>query len=486
MQVTEKLNEGLKRELQITIPAGDLDERLNTRLSDLKDRVRIRGFRPGKVPVAHLRRVYGRSVMAEVVEQTVSETSQKAITDREERPAYQPDIALTEDKDEIEKLLKGEADLDFTMSFEVLPPVLLPDFGAISIEKEVAAVEDRIVNDSIQRIAEQNRAFEPRGEGAVCESGDRLTIAYLGKVDGEPFEGGSDDDAQIVLGSGSFIPGFEEQLIGKGLGEFVVGVTFPEDYPAEHLAGKAAEFEVTIKEIAAPAELKIDDEFAKTLGMENLDALKDAVREQVGKDYAAQSRRKVKRQLLDALDAACSFDLPAKLVDSEFEAIWQQVTADLERNAKTFADEDTTEDDARADYRKIAERRVRLGLLLAEIGDKNEIKVTEEELNRAMIDRVRQFPGQEQVVWEYYQKNPQALAELRAPVFEEKVVDFILELAKVDEKPVSRDELFHDPDDDHDHDHDHDHHHHDDGHHHHGHDHDHDHGGTKPDEAKPA
>ncbi|WP_436641897.1 trigger factor [Microbaculum sp. FT89] len=467
MQVTETLNEGLKRELRITIPAGDLDTRLNDRLTDLKDRVRIRGFRPGKVPIAHLKRVYGRSVMAEVLEQAVNETSQQAITDREERPAYQPQIALTEDKDEIEQILEGKADLAYSVTFEVLPPVEMPDFSKIKIEKEVAKVEDSVVDESIQRIAEQNRPFVPRKDGEASETGDRLTIDYLGKLDGEPFEGGADQDAQIQLGSNSFIPGFEEQLTGVKAGsDIVVKVTFPEAYQAEHLAGKEAEFEVKVKEIQAPGEIKIDDEFAQSLGMESLDKVKDAVREQIGKDFETQSRSKVKRQLLDALDEACKFELPEKLVDSEFEAIWQQVTQDLERAGKTFADEGSTEEDSKADYRKIAERRVRLGLLLADIGDKNEIKVTEEELNRAMVDRVRQFPGQEQMVWEYYQKNPGALAELRAPIFEEKVVDYILELSKVEEKPVSRDELFHDPDEEHDHhDHDHD----------HGHDHGHSH-----------
>jgi trigger factor len=456
MQVTETVNEGLKRELQITVSAGDLDSRLNTRLTDLKDTVRIRGFRPGKVPVSHLKRVYGRSVMAEVVEQAVNETSQQAITDREERPAYQPEIALTEDKDEIEKILQGEADLAYTMSFEILPPLDMPDFGKIEVVKEVASVDDAVIDESVERIAEQNKPYVPREEGAKSESGDRMTIDYMGKIDGEPFEGGADQDAQIQLGSGSFIPGFEEQLTGLTLGtDTVVKVTFPEEYQAAHLAGKEAEFDVKVKEIAAPGEVTIDDEFAKSLGMESLDKLKEAVREQIGKDYEQQSRAKVKRQLLDALDEACTFDLPQKLVDNEFEAVWQQVTQDLERAGKSFEDENTTEDEARADYRKIAERRVRLGLLLADIGDKNEIKVTDEELNRALIERVRQFPGQEQAVWEFYQKNPQAAAELRAPIFEEKVVDYILELANVTEKPVSREELFHDPDDEHDHDHDH-------------------------------
>ncbi|TCT11289.1 trigger factor [Tepidamorphus gemmatus] len=480
MQVTETLNEGLKRELRITVPAQELDSRLNDRLAELKDRVRIRGFRPGKVPVAHLKRVYGRSVMAEVIEQTVSESSQKAVTDRNERPAFQPEITFPQDKDEIERVLRGEADFGFTMSFEVLPAVEMPDFSKISIEKEVAIVDDALIEEGIARIAAQNRPFAPREAGGRSESGDRLIIDYVGRIDGEPFEGGSDEGGQIELGNGSFIPGFEEQLVGRAAGEQVlVKVTFPETYPARHLAGKEAEFDVTVKEVLAPGEVKIDDEFAKSLGLESLDKLREAVRERLTADFAAQTRRKVKRKLLDALDGATSFELPQKLVESEFESIWRQVTADLERSGRSFADEGMSEEDSRAEYRRIAERRVRLGLLLAEIGAKHDIKVTDEEMNRALIERVQQFPGQERAVWDYYQKNPGALAALRAPVFEEKVVDFILELANVTEKTVTREELFDDPDDwhdhDHHHDHDHDHHHHH--HHDHGHDHHHDHDG---------
>lgn len=458
MQVTETVNEGLKRELKIVVPATDLDSRLQNRLSELKQKVRLRGFRPGKVPVSHLRKVYGRSVMAELLEETVNETSQKAIEEREERPAYKPDIKLGEDNEEMEAVLEARADLAFTVAFEVLPDIEVSDLSGIEIERETAEVGDEEVDDAVQRIAQQNKRYEARAESEPAQDNDRLTIDYVGRIDGEAFEGGSETDAQIVLGSGSFIPGFEEQLAGAKAGESrTVNITFPEDYPAAHLAGKEAEFEVTVKEAAQPVEVAIDDEFASSLGMESLEKLREAVRNQIEREFSSQSRQKVKRQLLDKLDELHSFTLPEAVVDREFEGIWQQVTAEMERNGRSFEDEGTTEEEARADYRSIAERRVRLGLVLAEIGEKNEISVSEEELNRAVMEQVQRYPGQEQEVLNYFRQNPNALTEVRAPIFEDKVVDYILELVTVTDKPVSREELFTDPDDEHDHAHDHDH-----------------------------
>jgi trigger factor len=458
MQVTETINEGLKRELKIVIPASDLDGRLNDRLTELKSKVRLRGFRPGKVPVAHLRKVYGRSVMAELLEQTVSESSQKAIAEREERPAYRPEIKLDDETTGMEAVLSCEADLEFTVAFEVLPAIEIGNLSELALEREVAEVTDSDVDEAVQRIAEQNRSYEPRGETEKAEDGDRLTIDYAGRIDGKLFDGGSETDGQIVLGAGTFIPGFEEQLKGVKTGDSkTVKVTFPETYPAAHLAGKDAEFDVTVKEVARPSEVKIDDEFATSLGMESLEKLREAVRTQIERDFAARSRTKIKRNLLDKLDEQYSFALPESVVEREFESIWGQVTDDLERSGRSFEDEGTTEEKLREDYRKIAERRVRLGLVLAEIGEKNEIKVADEEVNRALMDQVRRYPGQEQAIWQYFQQNPAAVAELRAPIFEDKVVDYILELATVTDKPVSREELFTDPDDDHDHDHDHNH-----------------------------
>ncbi len=438
MQVTETVAEGLKRELKVVVPASELATRLDAYLEDLKGKVRIKGFRPGKVPTAHLKRLYGRQAMAELLSNMISETSQKAISDRDEKPALQPDIDLPEE--EAEAILAGDADLSYRLSYDLLPSFELVDFSTISIERPVVEIPDSEIDEQIARIAESNRPFTPK-DGAA-EEGDRVSMSYVGKLDGTPFEGGSDENGQIVIGSKTFIPGFEEQLVGLKAGdEKTIEVSFPEDYQVPHLAGKAVTFDIVVKEVAAPGEVAIDDEFAKTLGLEGLDKLKEIVRGQIESQFGAMTRQKVKRQLLDALDEHYSFDLPEKLVENEFEGVWRQVLADMERSGKTFEDENTTEEAAKADYRKIAERRVRLGLVLSEVGEKNGIEVTDEEVQRALYDRVRQFPGQEQQVFEFYRSNPQALASLRAPIYEEKVVDYILELAKVTDKTVTKEEL---------------------------------------------
>ncbi|MEM8798171.1 MAG: trigger factor [Pseudomonadota bacterium] len=445
MQVTETLSEGLKRELKITIPASDLDEKLMTRLVDLKDKVRLNGFRPGKVPLAHLKKTFGRSVMAEIVQETVSKTSEQALQDRGEKPALQPNIDMTEDEAEANEILDGKKDLDLTVTYEIMPDFELGDFSGLKIERPVVEVADEEVMTEVERIASQSRPYETK-DGAA-EEGDRITMSYAGKVDGELFEGGSDDNGQLVLGSGQFIPGFEEQLIGKAAGdETVVKVTFPEEYGAAHLAGKEAEFDVTVKEVAGPGELEIDDSFAEKLGLKSLDDLKGILRGQIDSQYAGASRQKVKRQLLDQLDERYDFELPPSMLEQEFEGIWTQVTSDLERAEKTFEDDGTTEEEQRADYQKIAQRRVRLGLVLAEIGERNEIKVTEEELRQAMARQAQQYPGQEKEIFEFYKQNPAQLANLRAPIFEEKVVDYLLELAEVTDKTVTREELLADDD----------------------------------------
>jgi trigger factor len=290
-------------------------------------------------------------------------------------------------------------------------------------------------------MAKQNRSFETK-QGAA-ENGDRVVVDFVGRIDGTEFEGGGGQDIQVELGSNTFIPGFEEQLVGLKAGDTkLVKVAFPTNYLAAHLAGKDAEFDVTVKEVQAPGELKIDDELAKGFGMESLDKLKDAIRGAIQRDFDAQSRRRVKKDLLDALDGKYSFELPPSLVEQEFAAVWSQVEAEMKNNGRTFADEDTTEEEARADYRKIAERRVRLGLVLAQVGEKADIKVSDDEVTQALVERVRQYPGQERQVWEFYQKNPQALAEIRAPLFEEKVVDHILSQVKVVDETVSKEALF--------------------------------------------
>lgn len=454
MQVTETLSDGLKRELKVVIPADDLESKLMAKLQEAKDRVHLKGFRPGKVPINHLKKMYGKSFMAEVIEQAVSESTQKIVEERSEQPAFQPAIKLPEDEEAVAELLDGKADLAFDMSFEILPPFELGDFGELELERLIAEVGDTEIDEAVDRIAKQNRPFAARDDDGAAQDGDRVTIDFAGTIDGEAFDGGSATDAPLELGSGQFIPGFEEQLIGVKVGdEKTVDVTFPDNYGAEHLAGKKAAFAVTVKGVDAPGEVTLDDDFAKTLGMESFDALKMAVREQIESEYGGATRMKVKRELLDKLDEMHQFDLPPTLVEREFEGIWTEVKADLERAGKTFEDEDTDEETAKADYQKIAERRVRLGLVLAKAGEKAEVQVSDEEMQRALFARARQFPGQEQQVIEHYQKNPSALMELRAPIFEDKVVDYILELAKVTDKTVSREELLHDPDHDDDHDH---------------------------------
>jgi trigger factor len=295
----------------------------------------------------------------------------------------------------------------------------------------------------VGKLAEQSRPFLPKGEGAKAEPGDKVTVSFKGTIDGKPFEGGTGEDIPVEIGSKSFIPGFEEQLAGIAAGETrTVTATFPQNYLTKDLAGKEAAFEVVAKSIEAPGTVTLDDDFAKSLGMESLDKLREALRERITREHAAESRRKVKRALLDALDERHKFELPPTLVEEEFANVWRTVTSDLEAQKRTFADENTTEEAARAEYRAIAERRVRLGLVIAEIGARNEIKVTEDEMNRAVIERARQFPGQEQQIWDYYRKSPEAVASLRAPLYEEKVVDFLLELVKATEKTVSREELY--------------------------------------------
>jgi trigger factor len=443
MQVTETTTEGLKREFRVTVPATDLETRVNERLAEMKEKVRINGFRPGKVPVAHLKKVYGRSVMAEAIEQMVRETSSQVVSDRGLKLAMDPKITLPEETDEIEGVITGKADLSYTVAVEVVPQIELADFKAIKLEKLVADIADEEIDAAVTQLAEQNRTYKPRPEGGAAETGDRIIISFKGTIAGEPFEGGSGDEVPVVIGSGGFLRGFEEQLTGIAAGETrTVNVTFPETYSVKNLAGQAAAFEVTTKSVEVPDPITIDDALAVSLGAESLDKLRQAVRDRITQDYAAASRQKLKRVLLDRLDVMHKFDAPPSLVEQEFTNVWNAVLADLKTQNRTFEDEGTTEEKAREEYRGIADRRVRLGLVLAEIGDKNSIKVTEDELSRGVISRVRQYPGREREAWEFYQKNAAAQASVRAPIYEEKVVDFLIELADVTETKVTKDELF--------------------------------------------
>jgi trigger factor len=443
MQVTETVSDGLKREFKVVVPAEELDSRLVERLTSLKNEVRLKGFRPGKVPVNHLRKLYGRSAMAEIVQNMLGEVARKTLDERGERAATPPSYDLPEAEAQADEILSGRADLSYTMSYEVLPEVVLGDFKKIRVERPVVEISDAEVEEQLLQIAENGRTFETK-EGKAAD-GDRVTISYVGKIDGEPFEGGSDEDAVLRLGSGQFIPGFEEQVVGLSAGdEKTISVTFPEDYGAAHLAGKEATFDVTVKEVSAPGELELNDELAERLGLESIDKLREAISEQLRNQYNEAARMRVKRQILDQLDEIHNFELPPKMVETEFDNIWRQVTGDMTQGGRTFEDEDTTEEAARADYQKIAERRVRLGLVLSEIGEKNNIEVREEEVQRALAAQLRQFPGQEEAVLNYYRNDPQALGALRAPIFEEKVVDFLLELIDVTDKPVTKEELMKD------------------------------------------
>jgi len=443
MQVTETTTEGLKREFRVTVPATDLETRVNERLAEMKDKVRINGFRPGKVPVAHLKKVYGRSVMAEAIEQMVRETSSQVVSDRGLKLAMDPKITLPEETEEIEGVINGKADLSYTVAVEVVPQIELADFKSIKLDKVVADITDEEVDAAVQRLAEQNRTYQPRPEGGTAETGDRIVISFKGTIGGEAFEGGSGDDVPVVIGSGGFIPGFEEQLTGIAAGETrIVSVTFPENYSVEKLAGQAASFEVITKSVEVPDPMTVDDALAVSLGAESLDKLRQAIRDRIAQDFAAASRQKLKRVLLDRLDVMHKFDAPPSLVEQEFNNVWNAVLSDLKSQNHTFEDEATTEEKAREEYRGIADRRVRLGLVLAEIGDRNNIKVTEEEMSRGVIGRIRQYPGREREAWEFYQKNPAAQASVRAPIYEEKVVDFLLELADVTETKVTKEELF--------------------------------------------
>jgi trigger factor len=447
MQVKETLAEGLKHEFQISVPASDLEAKADTRLVDLKDKVRLNGFRPGKVPVSHLKKVYGRSVMAETVEQTIRDTNTQIFTERGFRLATEPKVTMPTEEKEVENILTGKADLNYTVSIEVVPAIQLADFKGFSVEKPVAEVTDADVDDAIKRIADQNRGFAAKGEGAKAESGDRVTVSFKGSIDGTPFDGGTGENIPVVIGSNTFIPGFEEQLLGMAAGETrTLKVSFPKNYTNMELAGKPAEFETTANLIELPQDTKIDDEFAKTLGLESLDKLKEAARERLTAEFAGATRQRVKRMLLDRLDEAHRFEAPPSLVDEEFRLMWDSIRAEMESGGKTFADEDTTEEAAKEEYRKIADRRVRLGLVLSEIGEKNKITVTEDEVSRAVIERARSMPGREKEVWDYYRNNANALAQLRAPIYEDKVVDFILELATVTEKKVTREDLYKDDD----------------------------------------
>lgn len=445
MQVTESENTGLKRTLKVVVGAEELGAKFSSRLADLKDKVELKGFRKGKVPEAHLKKVYGRSVMSEVLQETIRESSSNALKERKERPAAMPDISMTEDQSEIEQVLNGKADLTYSMTFEVIPEIKVTDLKALKIEKLVADVTDADVDEAMTKIAARNISYDVE-EGRAAEKDDQVTIDYKGLLNGEEFEGGTGEDLALVIGNASFIPGFEDGLLGiKGGDERTINCTFPKDYQADHLAGKDVVFEVKAKSVGKPGEPKIDDDFAKALGVEGgLDKLKEIIRAQVEQEHQSVAYMHTKKDVLDLLEKSHEFELPPSLVAREFDGIWKEVNERLKQSGKTFEDEDKSEAEQREEYQKIAERRIRLGLVVAEIGDKNNIDVTQDELRQALVEEARRYPGQEKNVYEYYEKTPGALDQLRAPLFEDKVIAHILSEADVKEKSVTREELMKD------------------------------------------
>lgn len=441
MQVTETKSESLKREFQITLPAADLTARIDDRLAEVAKTAKIPGFRPGKIPPAVLKQRYGDSVMGEVLEKAVNETSGEIMKEREIRPAMQPKIEIT-------KFEKG-SDLEYTMAVELMPDIDPGDFSKIKLERLVTKVDEGEVEETLKRMASAQKASDPAKEGKKAETGDVAVIDFVGSVDGTEFEGGAGEGYELELGSNSFIPGFEDQIIGtKAADQLDVKVTFPKEYGAEDLAGKDAVFKVTVKELRVTKPAAIDDELAKKMGMNTLDDLKKAIRETHAGEFENMSKLRLKRALLDEMADIHDFDVPAGLVEQEAEDIWKQFDHAREHDHldPEMKDDNKSDDERREEFAEIATRRVRLGLLMSEIGRLNKIEVSQEDINRAMIAEAQKYPGQEQQVLEFYKKSPEAMQQLTAPVYEGKVVDLILEKVELKEKEVTPEELLKEPD----------------------------------------
>ncbi|KQW83987.1 trigger factor [Brevundimonas sp. Root1279] len=440
MQVVEKSNEGLSRVIAVTIPAAELNQKLDAKLKEVAPQMKLKGFRPGKVPTSHVKKTYGRDLMGEIINTAINETSQKALDEAKLRPAAPAEMKLTSD---MEKVIAGQDDLAYEMSLEVMPDFTPTDIKKIKLERPTYEATDADLDEALNELAGQAKSYEDKkGKTVKAAEGDELTIDFLGKLDGEPFEGGAATDAQLVIGSGRFIPGFEEQLKGAKVGEEkTIEVTFPEEYQAKHLAGKAATFDITVKAIKAEVAAKVDEDFAKRIGLESLDKLKELLRANLNQQYTGAARFKLKRALLDALDKAHDFPLPPKMVEAEFDGIWSQVQADKDAGRLPEEDAKKSEKKLKEEYQKIAERRVRLGLVLAEIGRANNVQVTDQELNQAIMAEARNYPGQERQVLDFYRQNPNAAAQMRAPIYEEKVCELIFNTAEVKDAPITKEEL---------------------------------------------
>lgn len=439
MQVTEKPAEGLKRAYSVVLPAATLAARRDARLAEIGRELRLPGFRPGKVPPAIVKQRFGGSIMGEVLEKSLDEAARTLVAERGLKPALQPKVEIVNWSD--------GADLEFNLDIEVLPDITLPDFRSISVEKLVATPAESEVEARLLEIAKRHRSSEPVAEARPAAAGDLLVVDFVGRIDGKPFRGGSANDMEVEVGGAGFVPGFTAGLVGLSPGETKeLEIDFPADYVATDLAGKRAVFTVTAKALRRPLPAAADDDLARKHGFETLAAMKDAIRAAIQREYDALSRMRLKRAVLDRLAELATFPVPEGMVEGEFGAIWQRVEQDLKAGRLDEADKGKDEATLKAEYRAIAERRVRLGLLLAELGRANNLTVSEDELKRAVIAEAQRYPGQERKVIEYYQQNPQAIERFRAPIFEEKAIDFVLELAKVTERTVTPEELAKEPD----------------------------------------
>lgn len=433
MQVTETLNEGLKRGYSITVPASELATKVEEKLEDARRDFQMKGFRKGKAPAALMKKMFGKSVLGEAMQETIDSAMRSHFETTGDRPALQPEVKMTN-----EDWKEGD-DVEVSVTYETLPAVPELALGDIAIERLVVGVEPEAIDEALQNLASAAKDYDSRDAGAKAEDGDQIVIDFEGSIDGVPFEGGKAEDFPLVLGSGSFIPGFEPQLVGSAAGDAVtVNVTFPEAYGAPHLAGKDAVFAVTVKDVKAPKAAEVNDALAERYGLENLESLKEQIGKRLSDEYGQASRAIVKRNLMDALDTAAVFDVPATLVDIEAKQIAHQLWHEEHHDHHGHDHGEIAPTD---EHLKLAERRVRLGLLLAEIGSKNDVTVADQDLQRALFAQARQYPGQERQFLEFVQKNPQAIQQIRAPLYEEKVVDFILERANVTERAVTKAEL---------------------------------------------
>jgi trigger factor len=437
MKIVEKSKEGLSVVYNVTVEAAHIATSLDAKVAEIAPTLNLKGFRKGKVPTAHIKKMYGKGIMAELLNELVQKGVDQAVSENNVRPASNPDVGGLENVDAV---IDGKADLVFDVSMDILPEFETIALETLEINRPVTEASDEEVATALEEIAKQSQSFETK-EGEA-QDGDAVICDFLGKIDGVAFDGGKAEDAQVVLGSNTFIPGFETSLVGVKTGdETVINVNFPEDYGVKELAGKAATFDIVVKDVQAPKEAQVNDELATRMGLSDLEALKQAVKTDIERQFAGLSRAKAKRALLDALDTTHSFELPIKMVDAEFDAIWQQVEADKAQGNVDPDDEGKSEDDLKAEYKVIAQRRVRLGLVLAEIGRVGEVQITDQELGQALMREASRYPGQERQVYEFFQKNPNMMAQLRAPLYEEKVVDYILEKAKVTDVSVTRAEL---------------------------------------------